>query len=156
MIEKERLEELIEEGEKIWSITNGRVVCFPTSKRDYFVNRLDGTILYSNDKYNADLKLEKLYETKEDAEWVVKYHTQRLEYFEPPTWEKFEREHKPYRFISKSGLRETIYVFDKNVNNKLLSAGSKFFGKPTKENYIKACEYARSLFLGGEDEKETN
>ena len=79
-------------------------------------------------------------------------HTSRTEKFEPPTWEEFERQHKPYHFISKCGLRETIYIFDKNINNKLLSAGSKFFGKPSKENYEKAVEYARKLFLGVEDE----
>lgn len=95
------------------------------------------------------------FKSKEDAEFIVKMYAERTEYFDPPTWEEFEKQCKPYYFISKGGLRETIYIFDKNVNNKLLSAGSKFFGKPTKDNYIKACEYARNLFLGKENENES-
>ena len=157
MISKERLKELIGccktiyTPDKVWE-TIGNIKL----NKSFTINnnRLQASIRYENMPTAIgymSVPLEELYENKEDAEFIVKFHTQRPEYFEPPTWEEFEREHKPYRFISKGGLRETIYIFDKNVNNKLLSAGSKFFGKPTKDNYIKACEYAKSLFLGGND-----
>lgn len=157
MIKKERLEELLKQGAIIWHNDYGEIKLGETNCEIAEVRTMSGVHMqwvlcfeyeYNNKKQWAELDIEELEENIESAKWHYEIDANRIEYFEPPTWEEFEREHKPYRFISKGGLRETIYIFDKNVNNKLLSAGSKFFGKPTKENYIKACEYARSLFLG--------
>lgn len=155
MIKRERLKELIDKGETIYFVYNGNVdEKEGIYKGDFILNETYVSIYWTTRSHQ--IKYKDLYETKSEAEWVAKMHTQRTEYFEPPTWKQFEKQHKPYHFISKGGLRETIYIFDKNVNNKLLSAGSKLFGKPTKESYIKACEYARNLFLGKENDNETD
>lgn len=145
-ISRERLEELIEQGATIY-VVNNKVVFEEKLNKHYTHDVLKDCVCW----WGIPRKrwfFKDIFETKAEAEWVVKMHTARTEYFEPPTWEEFEKEHKPYRFISKSGLRETIYIFDKNIHNKLLSSGSRLFGKPTKENYIKAVEYARKLFEG--------
>lgn len=160
MIEKSRLEELIEQNAIVWHDDYGEIK-LANSCEICDVRSMNGTHIswflcfkyeYNNKIHWGEVDITELEEDLENAKWHYEIDGSRTEYFAPPTWEQFEREHKPYHFINKSGLRETIYIFDKNVNNKLLSAGSKFFGKPTKENYIKACEYARALFLKGEEQ----
>lgn len=156
MVTEERLQELIDK-EKTHL---GEIYVFEldrfkeinpiqiNSDRDIILNNELCRMTGDKKEFYDEILLENLYETKSEAQWVAKMHTERTEKFCPPTWEEFEREHKPYCFISKKGLRETIYIFDKNIHNKLLSSGSRLFGKPTKENYEKAVLYAKALFEG--------
>lgn len=155
MIERERLQELIEHGETIYFVYNGNVdEKEGIYKDDFILNETYVSIYWTSRSHQ--IKYKDLYETQSEAEWVAKMHTKRTEYFEPPTWEEFEKQGEPYYFIGKGGINERIYIYDNNGRRKLLSSGCKFWGTPTKENYIKACEYARNLFLGKENENETD
>lgn len=146
MISKERLKELIEQKATIWSSEYGKIKLIPESDILLYENGNDGYILYTlepNKKYHNEIFDEDLFETKEDAEFVLKTRAERTEYFEPPTWEDFLKT-KEYKFISYDGFRKKIYI---EPTTGKLSSCTKFIGKPTKENYIKACEMARKLFL---------
>ena len=76
MITKERLEELIEQEATVWFVSGTDAVPF---------------CLFHHYKY-VDYEETNLYENKEDAEFVAKYYTQRVEKFEPPTWEEIEKD----------------------------------------------------------------
>lgn len=89
------------------------------------------------------------FETKEDAEFVARNWKTRVERFEPPLWEDFLKT-ESYSFISKNGWKEHIYICKEDIHNKRISSGNRFMGSVTKENYIKAVEYARKLFEGEE------
>ena len=164
MIDRERLQELINQKAKIWY--------YDKEDYEYDLMELDTKnisfsygencfINFNQETWKTNPQPYKifedcLYETQAEAEWVAKMHTKRTEYFEPPTWEEFEKQGEPYYFIGKGGIKERIYIYNNNGIRKLLSSGCKFWGTPTKENYIKACEYARNLFLGKENENETD
>lgn len=152
MISEKRLNELINQGATIW-VKNQYCNAYDVELNHlYFIGITDNkqSLLFLDYSIweNAPEQvfvdyLENLYETKEDAEWasIAAYRT---EIFEPPTWEDFLKM-KEYRFISYNGFREKIYI---EPTTGKLSSCTKFIGKPTKENYIKACEMARKLFLG--------
>jgi hypothetical protein len=159
MIERERLQELINQGVTIYEVKYGKVNPVLLKNKIRFVSEKSPVIVFEpipNEKYKHHKYFDKLYETQAEAEWVAKMHTQRTEFFEPPTWEEFEKQGEPYYFIGKGGIKERIYIYNNNGRRKLLSSGCKFWGTPTKDNYIKACEYARNLFLGKENENETD
>lgn len=149
MITKERIDELIKNKAKIYGISkSGEVFCLGLKFREHTLNNKK----WLENKYEV---YGKFYENKEDAEFVAKYHTSRVEKFEPPTLEEF-KQGKFYHFISK----DCFYSLSPNLVHgevviyESVHGGGNFivYKQPlTKENYIKAVEKARKLFLGEED-----
>jgi hypothetical protein len=142
MITKERLEELIEQEATVWFVSGNEVAPF---------------WLFNHYKY-VDYEEANLYENKEDAEFVAKYHTSRVAKFEPPTWEEIEKDFininkfGTYPIIDTNGLYMDIFV--DNYANKFIVLTTQPRIPLTKENYYKAVERARKLFLGEEDVKD--
>ena len=143
MITKERLEELIGENIYIYEIENG-------SSKIKVCNLSE--LNHNNININAWLKCSKLFETKEDAEFALRYkRIPKTEYLDLPTWEEFKKD-RYVNFFCKDNeymlqylnLSNKISVFERN--NK----GDYFEKKATKENYLEACEICRKLWLGEE------
>lgn len=150
MIEKSRLEELIEQGANVYEIVysyNGDIVC------EYDLKNLP---TYYKTNLEHFLDLHTVFETIEDAKWHKEFGCiERTERLELPTWEEFKLR-EPYNyfiFTSKDmqyGLGIGAYYREIIINNN----GSVLFQeKFTKENYTLACRKAKELFLG---EKEND
>lgn len=153
MISKERLKELIEQKATIWADDYGEIqlcnksevcntIAFTGNHQIQEGYCLSGFI-YNDEFISDNIEPGELEEDVEKGKWNYEIHTSRLERFDPPTWEDFLKT-KEYKFISYDGFRKKIYI---EPTTGKLSSCTKFIGKPTKENYIKACEMARKLFL---------
>lgn len=166
MITKERLKELIEQEATVYDPdTLWQSVGEVKLNKSMKINngRLDGDLGDLGLKgavCSCYIPLEYLFEKKEDAEFIAKYHTQRVVKFNPPTWAIFSEEETDIVFDMKDG-RMMLSHWIIGDNHIVLIKTSKdddfVFSEPlTKENYIKAVEYARKLFLGEEDESIYN
>lgn len=168
MITKERLKELIEQGATIYYKEYGKIKDV-TLDNSYYIDKFSevsnmdvlcrGCCDFDDDEFRIIVTfLSELYETEEDAEFVLKYHTFRVEKFEPPLYEdikdgqpymfNFTSNGKHYNFFTSVLLIELLEVNDEDsaYSEQIICKHS------TKENYIKAVEKARKLFLGESDE----
>lgn len=152
MINKEELEKLIEQEATIYTTK--------PSYRDCGI-RLDGKHFIATDEhlqftYKAyEISLDALYKTKEEAQWRADNDCERIEKFEPPTWEEFKKQSNLFRFIGKN--REKCKVEGYQSDDKqsgfidVVVNGTGHFSVDydyTKENYTKAVDYAKKLFKG--------
>lgn len=153
MIEKERLEELIEEGATIYEVKYGKVNTVSLKNKIRFVSDRYPVVVFEprpNEKYKHHKYFDKLFEDREDAEWVAKHYTTRLELFEPPTWEEFV-EMEEWCFWKKNHRQTVIRILGTKYIAVETSYERFFTGDLTKENYIKAVEKAYNLFKGEEE-----
>lgn len=153
MISREKLEELVKNNGKIYHILefNGEYVVEKSRIVDF--NVID--FLYSILNSSEDI----WFETKEDAEFTLKYkNITQVKSISLPTWEEITTDEK-YKHFGKScfefndyrlivSLRDENHDFeyigiDVNGNCELYN-----WDEATKENYIKACEICKKLFLG--------
>lgn len=151
---KERLEELIKQWATIYyTYENGCVktidLSYGISKfkigKNYVERKIIGTGF--TERYITN----KLFETKEQAEWVLKTYAERTERFEPPMWGDIEDDYL-YKFIINqkefkfyiNKFTDCVYIY--NLDDTHLVYG---VFEATKENYKKACEIVRDLFVGG-------
>lgn len=137
MIEKSRLEELIEQDKVFYWVFNKeiRMMC-NLATPTYWKKKWE---LYG--KY--------CFETKEEAEWHKEFGCiERTERLELPTWEQFD-EQKFVWFVDKKQNVCCLHYVDFsnrifiNVSGEVID-----FGEITKENYTLACRKAKELFLG--------
>lgn len=161
MIEKERLDELIEQGATIYEVKYGKVNPVSLKNKIRFVSDRYPVVVFEprpNEKYKHHKYFDKLFESREDAEWVAKYHTTRVERFEPPTYEEFiDEDFYFYWFIAKSTQRARICKKDNSIFVELGVDENLYEFQLNKDGYIKAVELSYKLFKGeSEDEKETN
>ena len=166
MITKERLEELIEQGEPIYSTDTKLYGCVKWLELE---NQLE--ILEFNKNGEVKLfiidngwwhwfNLNDLYEDLEDVKWLKEFGCiERTERLELPTWEEFgvigsfafyDYKHNPISMmicldpVNVAPCNDCIYIADKK---------NEYFCKPkTKENYTLACRKAKELFLGEKEE----
>lgn len=165
MITKERLEELIKEKTTIYRVGMCFIFDYKLDKT-YYIE--DNNLVQSFCEFDDDVvtrylgTLDELFETKEEAEFTLKYkRILRTEYLDLPDWEESQNidgfiaefsspnAKKLYTFFIKMDYTHNI-----KINKYYRGNGEHFdvFEKPlTKENYIKACEICRKLFLGEED-----
>ena len=170
MISRERFEELKKETQIVFYILNNSVS----------ILRLDETYGISTEEYNKThnckpqlfhnyngifqniCDVEKLFETKEEAEFALKFkRIPKVEYLDLPTFEEITTNDKynyygtsyfefgdGYRLIVKLPSEDDDCEFigvDVNGNCELYN-----WEEATKENYIEACRIAKKLFLGEE------
>lgn len=160
MISKERLEELIKEGAIIYTSRFKKPEKYKLYK-DYFVN--DDELCACNKSHTAIecvIKLKKLFETKEEAEFALKYQNiTRTETLSLPTWEEIIKEVVYEKNIYGYDRKNYVLIIENYANEPTIqiSCSNDYFGifeaydKPlTKESYIEACELCRKLFLGEE------
>lgn len=151
---KERLEELIKQEKVIYTSRFKKPDKFKLYK-DYFVDKNELWCLNKRIGIcDCVIKLDKLFETKDQAEWHAKMAAERTERFEPPMWEDIENEYlfnfvvnnehlhffvnKERELISVMNEAHFYLIFHKaNVSKNLL-----------KKGYEKACEIVRDLFKG--------
>ena len=169
MITKERLEELIEQGAKVWCIcdytydeskpnkkieyydlSNENICISPAEFRDYGLRVFDALGFWN------DIRFECLFETKEEAEWHKEFGCiERTERLELPTWEEIEKDLKRSSYgiytivddenvmleYNKHSVKKNrcFYVYD-NINGKMEMFNYK--------DYIIACRRVKDLFLG--------
>lgn len=172
MIQKERLKELIKRGAAIYvrNIDNiagsidfceyeGRILknCFQFRVKI----KPDLSNYYGcESNWSDDILLENLFETKEDAEFACKYkNISRIDYLHLPLYEDFIKKYQTLgenliedeKCVMFTSAAETysLYATDNEVWVGKDNSGERVFNdKLTKENYEKACEICRKLFLG--------
>ena len=152
MITKERLEELIKQGATVYENKEGHISEIKFDNIDMAFGYKVSSIYLIFGMLNLiiTVKLENLFETKEEAEWYLEFgNIQRTETLKMPTWKEFcERKyvsfsdefcnHYELELSKYSMLSITKYPCDWVIYEKPL----------TKENYIEACRLAKKLFLG--------
>lgn len=162
MIEKERLEQLIEQGATVYS-TSWREEVELNKETCSISKESDGYILtvYEDEEHSPHYCIDYLEEdwvrAKEKTEWEYNIHTSRTESFKPPLWEDIEIKDEPYTYsfsVPELHCRGKILVLKTYISviwgYTGYCEGNKPFGETTKENYIKAVEFARKLFKGEE------
>lgn len=156
MITKERLEKLINKEASVWVISeDDEVFLYKFSKTECI-----GMLIWYKDYACVSIWPETCFETKEDAEFALKYQNiQRTDHLNLPTYEEFI---KDYRTLGENLiLDEKCVMFNCKTNVYSLYAADEeiwigreidgvalFHEDLNKENYIKACELCRKLFLG--------
>ena len=161
MIEKNRLEELIEQKATIW-VQNKYCGAYDVELNHlYHIEITDNkeSLLYWDESIDEGTTkeevlvdyLEYLYETEEDAEFASEFQNiKRVETLNLPFWEDIinKKLHKIY-FYSKLGgtfimeIEGNIFIYEVDCFPHFI-----FNKKTTKENYFEACKEARRLFLG--------
>lgn len=162
MISKSRLEELIEQGARVWCICyytyhkskpNKKIEYYDLSSEDVCISPAEfrdyGLRIYNSLGYWNDVRYENLFETKEEAEWYREFGCiERTERLELPTWEEFDgkkfvwffdKDHKSC-CLHYLNFANQIFI---NVDGDVITIGDL-----TKENYTIACRKAKELFLG--------
>ena len=152
MIDKGRLEELIEQGATIYEVKYNNInpVSLTNKIRDVYYK--NGVIAFEprpDEKYLHYKYFKNLFETKEEAEWHREFgRIERTERLELPTWEEFKEKKFVWFFDS---YHKSCCLHYLNCNNKIfINNGSEVIeiGDFTKENYTIACRKAKELFLG--------
>lgn len=151
MIEKERLEELIEQGATIYSNEYGEIQLKKENDLSLYENGQNNYILYAlepNKKYHNEIFDEDLFETEEEAKWFAEFgHIERIERLELPTWEEFKNDGE-FSFLDKQGFEWDLYSPDDETRISLVGGYNHFEYEYSKENYTLACRKAKELFLG--------
>ena len=150
MIKKERLEELIEyEKKHIGDVFVFEVDGFQeintvqiNSDRDVCLNGKLCRMAVDKSLFYDEILLENLFEDEEEAKFVAKYHTTRVEKFEPPYKLK---ENEKFHFTSKKGAKMSIHKF-RDGEWWLSYVGTHRYC----ETYEEAVERAYKLFKGEE------
>lgn len=166
MISKERLEELIKQGATIWDCEVCEIRLVEDSK--HIVNLHDNYLYIADYLTNiaqtsswwedCTMGFDDLFETKEEAEWCKEFSCiKRTDKLELPEWNSFDN--TITLFTSKAGRMCMIQAFIKKESNlgyiEVVEGNRIVFSSNqyTKEEYIKACRHAKSLFLGVNSEK---
>lgn len=154
MIEKEKLEELIKQDATIYRCY-ADVGVYELRLKNV---RVDTAHLWVNGRIG--IPLDSLFETKEDAEFALKYQDiTRTETLNLPTWEEAQDERFYYikNFESLTGIHFFISIYKFTNDFEIYcSHGSKIgdyhierhFDLRNKKQYLEACELCRKLFLG--------
>lgn len=150
MITRERLEELMKQGAKVYRTYADVCVCELDLKKCIEIDNGYAWVKGTGCVKQCGYPLENLYETKEEAKFAKEFkNITRIDTLNLPTFEelkKFER----FDFEAKDGHRYTIHFI--SGFNTLAITGiieNKYYGEATKENYLEACKIAKKLFLGG-------
>ena len=167
-IKNERLEELIKEGAFIFYIYNEKSIGIIKLDKSYGIsvdkyneiNKCKPVFYHKGNVYQDICDADKIFETKKQAEWALKYHAVRIETLDLPTWEEFtSMDNSIIRFyVRERNYSMYIFVKNKKTNNcRILirvDNGEQdwlVFEEPaTEENYEKACDLCLKLFKGEE------
>ena len=159
MITKERLEELIGQEATVWVIRSSGVFERKLKNRTFDFDLLSVLVSNLGIPYERWFYCD-LYENKEDAEFVAKYHSTRPLEFRPCSYEQIVQTSinycYTYDFVDTFLIQCQIYV-DFEENYICINRGAftpVVIEDVTKENYIKAVECARKLFLGLKGEED--
>lgn len=170
MIDKERLIDLIKQGKTVYYVDSEeydgcREVIELNENENTSIKPSDNAfdIIFCSDSLITTLKdceLAKFYETKEDAEFAYKYENiSRIDYLNLPLYKDFIKNYqtlgenlieddKCIMFTSKTQTY-SLYATDDEIWVGQDGTGKRIFNDElNQENYEKACEICRKLFLG--------
>lgn len=157
-ISRERLEELIEQGATIYEAKYGNINPVSLINKIRFI--YDDCITFepsTTDKYNHHKYSNRLFETRGEAEWFLKFeNVTRVDNLNLPTFkEMMRREH--FSFMPKMYAYPMVIRFDKDRD--IIWMENKYalyynWCGINEENYDRACEEAKRLFLGADYERE--
>ena len=184
MISKERLEELIKQGATIYEVSPKKVYDVILINNDDNICRANTEYLYIEwrewNKYNplgwwrnSKIQLTSLYETKEEAEFIIKFHTHKTLYFRPPTFEEFLKTRQEGIYCNwycgdiqivmeednqQKGILKSENIFRVDDGNNYCSFRYEYneYLDNRKEIYYEALEYVKKLFLGEENHDDQN
>jgi hypothetical protein len=156
VISRERLKELIEKEEPIYVVKYGDYEKKQINKHithDFY----DDCIMWWGYLPRKEWKYEHCFETEEEAKWYCEFGCiERTERLELPTWEEAENINKYiicefdwYRLLMcpADNIGDTGWIgIDSGGNCELYH-----WDNANKENYLKACQKCKELFLGGSD-----
>lgn len=148
-ISRERLEKLIEQEATIYYDNTLYIEKKILTPNKY---ECDSGYLWglSHSKHTVGYDLEDLYETKQQAEWHLKYHATRTEELNLPTWEEIEKiKEKGVYIIARP--REMIFYIDYKFlipQIKLCTLEDVFNWNLDEEGYLSACDLCIKLFKG--------
>lgn len=163
MIKKERLEKLIKEKATVWHNDYGEIPLNETSeicKCYYMNNKFSHFVIcgqYEDYKYELDIR--ELEEDVESAKWHDKMDCQRIDRLTFPIYKDFIKNYqtlgenlieddKCIMFTSKTQTY-SLYATDDEIWVGQDGTGKRIFNdKLNQENYEKACDICRKLFLG--------
>lgn len=151
MIEKERLKELIEQESTIYYF---KYKCIYTIKlyKDFYIRKqkLCRYLEYKNGKVYMNTNLKYLYETKEEAEFKLRYYTKKTIKFEPPTFEsvckELETNKNELSIIKFNGDEIKIVNIENSQIIRIVNDENQYDYKEfTKENYYFVLDGLKSL-----------
>ena len=158
MITKERLKELIEQGATIWNddweeIKLDKGTC-EICELQYLNGEHWGWCLqfqydYEDEHHKTEVNLEDLEEDVEKGRWELKMTATRIETLRmPPFIEVCDGCIHDITFIDTKKCKWQLVISDGGISliDMSLLGRDKHWDKPTKENYISACEICLKLF----------
>lgn len=154
---KERLEELMRFGATIYNPDGNEIQLINSKETRYYISDSGYLHICYLEKFEHHwddrwldiyIKINELYETKEQALWYKKTYAERTERFEPPMWENIKH-YYCFNFVVNNCSR--CFVVDKGHYITIDDDGAgyifeEYASDVTKENYEKACEIVRDLF----------
>ena len=164
MIERKRLEELIEQNAIVYYVANNEICQLELTYKHNIYLTVEGyyICLYGNN--GLQIYGDKLFESKaeaEEAEWYKEFSDiERTERLELPTWEEFLKTSN-FIFESKDRTEMDMAIWFNSQNDDIKTIRITnlndwnicYFELPlTQENYTLACRKAKELFLEGKDE----
>lgn len=167
MITKERLDELKKEGAIVWQIKNNGEfnIALPIKLNYVTIKYLEEGIEVKSDVYMLFkiseaydriyfIRYDELTEDEEEANFINRYQgITRTETLSLPTFEEFCK-YEYVDFLTSKGKHCWLEICLESPTSRFrMAEGSMFthIWELTKENYIKACEICRKLFLGEEE-----
>ena len=156
MITEQRLKELIKQGATIWSSRFNKADKIKLYQ-DYDICKNQLCTYNKNHTFlDGRIRLNKLHESKEQAQWHIDNTFERVERLELPTFEEFCK-HPYLSFCDEfTDLYELEIDGDANIVLTLYRGGIciygsiKFSKELTEENYNQARQLCKKLFLGEE------
>lgn len=157
MIEKERLEEFIQNKTVIYNIAKGQdgTRWLRTLDVNDIIDIEEKFIYYVPDEYPEIANFSDLFETKEDAEFALRFQNiLRTEELNLPTFEEFCKNTffaftaYNYRYALCIDYDGSLVVGEYDEYENYFPGEEINYGELTKENYLKACELCRKLYLG--------
>lgn len=178
MISKQRLEELIEQGATIYSISKETFIAGVSDLLKIKPLKLDSKVYgISVDKYNEInnckphlyigndytpfekvAELENLFESEEDARWELEMTATRTETLKLPTYKQvcdMIYSSKLYGVLTIKTFDKITFGYKRQIDDNVYIfvdrlSETQYLGSLTKENYIEACKLCLRLFKGEE------
>ena len=153
MISKERLDQLIQDETIIYDASSKKYISRLQLNKLMWID--DNYLCFDRTEYPEIASVDCIFETHEEAEWYLQFgDITRTETLNLPTWEKIQKRLEADTSFNVYSFDEILmFVSDMRIiiNNYGYKKLVKVYDeKLTKENYIKACEICKKLFLGEE------
>lgn len=159
MITEKRLKELIKQGATIYEAKYNHIEAVDLLKRKLdFISSKHNMVRFEpekNERWQHHKYFDKLFETKEEAEWELKFgNITRVENLSLPSFEKFKENKYGISFRGKAPECYYTFYYNNELNDICLYDNDceEYTNAKTAtyENYFEMCKEVRKLFLGEE------